>query len=601
MQALILAAGMGKRLKQLTKHAAKCMVEVNGISMISRALKQLDTKKLSRIVIVVGHESNKLISYIDQLGIDTPIVYVENKIYDKTNNIYSLFLAKDYLKKEDTILLESDLIFESKVLDKILEDSYSSLVLVAKFDSWMDGTVVTLDNSNKITGMYDKKNFKFEEVDSYYKTVNIYKFSKNFSKNKYIPFLEAYCKALGKNEYYEQVLKVITMLDQTELKAICLENEQWYEIDDIQDLHIAETIFAQDSEKLKKLQKAYGGYWRYPKLLDYCYLVNPYYPPAKLISELKNNMEVLIRNYPSGQNVNSLLAAKYFGVNVKNICVGNGAAELIKTLLECVNGNIGVVFPTFQEYPNRIKEKKIISFFPANDKYYYGVTELIEFFENKDINNLILINPDNPSGNYIPYKDVKKLIKWCKNKDITIIVDESFVDFSEEGKTCISEELILKYNNLIVIKSISKSYGVPGIRLGVLVSGNDSIICNIKKRISIWNINSFGEYFLQIFEKYENDYQESLKKIKQCRNELYNCLSNINGLEPIESQANYIMCRLEDKSSSQFCEDILSNYNIFIKDLSQKDNMIAKNYIRIAIRTKEENALLVQAIQDLLR
>ncbi|NLZ53421.1 MAG: phosphocholine cytidylyltransferase family protein, partial [Thermoanaerobacteraceae bacterium] len=260
MQAIILAAGMGKRLKELTNDCTKCMVKVNGVTLIERMLAQLDKLKLSGIVIVIGYQGDKLVEFIESLSIKTPITYVRNDIYYKTNNIYSLYLARNYLLQEDTLLLESDLIFEDAVLEKILRDPYPSLALVAKYESWMDGTVVTLDEDRNIKDFLSKKQFKFADIKNYYKTVNIYKFSKEFSTTHYVPFLEAYSKALGDNEYYEQVLKVIALLEKPEIKASILEKESWYEIDDVQDLDIAESIFANSpGEKLAKIQSRYGG------------------------------------------------------------------------------------------------------------------------------------------------------------------------------------------------------------------------------------------------------------------------------------------------------------------------------------------------------
>ena len=311
MQAIILAAGMGKRLKQLTQDSTKCMVTVNGVTLIERMLRQLEKYNLSKIIIVVGYKAEKLISFVNTLNIKTKIVYIENKQYSRTNNIYSLFLAKKYLKEEDTILLESDLIFEDSILNAVIKNKSKSIAVVAKFESWMDGTVVTIDKKNRITGMFDKKHFDFHKQDQYYKTVNIYKFSKHFSDKQYIPFLDAYCKAMGKNEYYEQVLRIIAMLEKTELKTLCLENEKWYEIDDIQDLNIAENIFSGYEERYVKLCTSYGGYWRYPQLKDYCYLVNPYFPTEKLFNEIKSNLNKLMINYPSGQQINNLLVQKY--------------------------------------------------------------------------------------------------------------------------------------------------------------------------------------------------------------------------------------------------------------------------------------------------
>lgn len=138
MQAIILAAGMGKRLKELTQNNTKCMVKVNGVTLIDRMLHQIDRQHLSRIVIVVGYEGQKLIDYIATLNINTPIIYVNNPIYDKTNNIYSLSLAKDWLCKEDTLLFESDLIFEDSVLKVLVEDPRDTLALVDKYESWME-------------------------------------------------------------------------------------------------------------------------------------------------------------------------------------------------------------------------------------------------------------------------------------------------------------------------------------------------------------------------------------------------------------------------------------------------------------------------------
>ena len=252
VQAIILAAGMGKRLGELTRDNTKCMLKVNGTTLIERLLGQLDSVRngrLERIVIVTGYEGQKLRNYVSTLNVETPVEYVDNPIYATTNNIYSLWLAKDYLLQDDTLLFESDLIFEDSVVEKLLADSYPSLALVSKYESWMDGTVVKLGENREIDKFIPGTEFRYEECHSYYKTVNIYKFSRQFSATHYVPFLEAYSKALGNNEYYEQVLRVITLLDKPEIKALPLDGEAWYEIDDVQDLDIAESIFCPSDEK----------------------------------------------------------------------------------------------------------------------------------------------------------------------------------------------------------------------------------------------------------------------------------------------------------------------------------------------------------------
>lgn len=604
MQAIILAAGMGKRLKELTSNATKCMVEVNGVTMIERVLSQLDSLNLDRIVIVVGYEGQKLKEYIATLAVDTRIEYVENDVYYKTNNIYSLYLAKDYLVQDDTILLESDLIFEDAVLKRLLDNPYPSLALVAKFESWMDGTVVTLDEEDNIKNFLGKKDFVFEDIPNYYKTVNIYKFSKEFSSSHYVPFLEAYCKALGNNEYYEQVLKVITLLDKPEIKAERLGHESWYEIDDVQDLNIAESIFSSREDKLDKFNKRYGGYWRYPQLIDFCYLVNPFYPNQKLVDEIKANFERLLCDYPSGMEINSLLGAKYYGLHKEQVCIGNGAAELIKSLMENYTGKIGMIYPTFEEYPHRKNKDDIVPYYADSFDFRYSADDLIRFYDSKDIQMLVLINPDNPSGNYIEKVEVLRLAEWAMKKNIKFVVDESFVDFADvnESATLLQEDILEKYSNLIVVKSISKSFGVPGLRLGILASNDLELIAKMKKDVAIWNINSFAEFYLQIFEKYKSNYEDALAQFKKVRSQFVKELKTIEKLRVLPSQANYLMCELTgEMTSRELSVSLLNDYNLLIKDLSAKEGFEGKSYIRVAVKRPEENIKLVQAVKSILK
>ena len=217
------------------------------------------------------------------------------------------------------------MIFEDDVIDLLLKDERENLALVDKYESWMDGTCVKLSQNDDIEAFIPRTKFKFDELNDYYKTVNIYKFSRRFSQTHYVPFLEAYQKALGENEYYEQVLRVIAMLDDSEMKAKRLNGQLWYEIDDIQDLDIATSMFISDEDqRVELLQERYGGYWRYPQLIDFCYLVNPYFPPQKLMDEIKASFETLLTQYPSGMRVNALLAAKNFGVQKENILKWSG-------------------------------------------------------------------------------------------------------------------------------------------------------------------------------------------------------------------------------------------------------------------------------------
>lgn len=602
MQVIILAAGMGRRLGELTQDNTKCMVTVNGVRLIDRLLRQLVSvsNPLHRIVIVIGYEGKKLKEYLGNSYQHIPLEYVENPIYNKTNNIYSLFLAKEELAYDDTLLVESDLIFEDGVFEKVLSNPFPNLAVVAKYESWMDGTMVVLDGENNIVTFVPKSAFSYNDVERYYKTANIYKFSRDFSVTKYIPFLEAYSKAMGTNEYYESVLRVLSMLDKTGLKGLPIDNMKWYEIDDVQDLDIAETLFATDGKtKQLRYQQRYGGYWRFPHLLDFCYLVNPYFPTERMRNELRASFDTLLSEYPSGMKVNTLLMSKYFNIYQDYVCIGNGAAELIKTLMEQLTGKLGVVYPTFEEYPNRKDKNTLVLYIPNNRDFRYTVKELEEYFEDKDISSLLLINPDNPSGNFISCEDVLSLATWAKIRNIRLIVDESFVDFSmgSVSNTPLLNSILDSFSNLVVIKSISKSYGVPGLRLGVLATSDASLVQIIRKDVAIWNINSFAEYYMQIFGKYEKDYLEACQKFIAERERFYMELQKIPFLRVIPSQANYFLCEIMEKySSSELVGALLESANILIKDCSMKFGFEHKNYIRIAVRNEQENNKLLSAL-----
>lgn len=601
MQAMILAAGMGRRMKKYTNHHTKSMIEVGGRTLLERVIEALLYAGIDKLVMVIGYEAETLREYIDSKKFPISIEYVYNNDYETTNNIYSLFLARDYLEADDTILLESDLIFEKKIIKDIVDRPEKNVVVVAKYEQWMDGTMVLLDSKHNIIDFVDKTQFYYDEVDKYYKTVNIYKFSKEFASKQYIPFMEAYLKAYGTNQYYEQVLKILAHIKNSELKAHILTDEAWYEIDDAQDLDIADTMFSDDKDILKKYEYHFGGYWRFPKLLDYCYLVNPYYPPKKMIEQMKYFYGVLCTQYPSGMQIQRLNAASMFDIDEEYLVVGNGAAELINVLGKIITGKVSISVPSFNEYVRCFTECEFRLLDAAANDYRYDLEKIIH--EIDDTDNLVIINPDNPSGSFIPFQDMMKILDKCSKKQVKCIIDESFIDFADTQLryTLLIEEILQKYPNLIVIKSISKSYGIPGLRLGVLATADRNIKRKVIEKMAIWNINSFAEYYLQIQRLYKKSYLLACQKIAEQREKMMRELSNIKNIEAYPSQANYIMCKINGEiNSAQLAMKLVKEYNILIKDLSNKKGFGRKSYVRIAIKSEKENEIILQALKNIL-
>ena len=601
MQALMLAAGMGKRLGKYTENATKCMVPVNGKTLIEYAIEALIEADVKKLTLVVGYKKEVLKDFLKDKYNEIEINYIDNDVYDTTNNIYSLYMARDVLAQDDTILLESDLIFDKKIIKEIIEDKKPNLAVVSPFENWMDGTCALIDDQNIIKGILGKAEFNWDKTNHYYKTVNIYKFSKEFATTVYMPFLKAYQTAYGKNEYYETVLKVISFLGNSTFKAHAVDGSRWYEIDDPADLAIAETRFSLGKRHLYNVSISFGGYWRYPSMLDYCNLVNPYFPPKTLIKEMKSNFESLLTSYPSGDKQQSLLAAKIFGIKPEYVAVGNGAAELISVYSDFIEGKVVVPYPTFNEYPKRFGDDRTV-WLKTDENFSYTLNDILYCVEKNDAKSVLLINPENPSGHFFSENDVFTLLDKLKEKNVNLIFDESFIDFVENKirYTLINDQILEKYPNLIVIKSISKSYGVPGIRLGILANSDKNFVLRITRRTSIGNVNSYGENFLQIFDKYKKFYSISCDKIAEERNKFTNLLSDLTWLKVYPSQANYVLCKITDKTTSEkLAIKLLDEYNIFIKDLSSEKGFENGQYIRLPVRNTNDNNKLIKALKEI--
>ena len=600
MQAIMLAAGKGSRLGKYTKNNTKCMLEVYGKTLLERAIDALLLAGIKDFIIVLGYKGENVKKYIREKELDKKIniIYVDNDVYDTTNNIYSLYLAKDYLIKDDTILLESDLIYDVSIVKKLVDSKYDSAAVIAKYEEWMDGTVVTLNDEGFINSFIERKNFEYKNADNYYKTVNIYKFSKEFSERFYLPFLESYIKAYGNNDYYELVLKVISGLKEVKLHGFKLTGEDWYEIDDAQDYDIVNAIFAPSTkEKLELFHKRFGGYWRFNGIKDYCYLVNPYFPTKQMIDKMKYFYNELLFNYPSGQKIEKICASRMFdNVNEDNILIGNGAAELINNLRYIVGKRIGLTIPSFNEYVRCFPDCEIAYINSSDDNYRLSLDKIIDKLD--DVDTMIIISPDNPSGSCLKYEEVIEILDIAKEKNKQVIFDESFMDFANNNYTLIDDDILNKYSDLVVIKSISKSYGVPGLRLGVLASGNEKYIKTINNNLPVWNINSFAEYFLQIINIYKKDYIEGCKKIKEERDRFYKELIKIKDLYIYTSEANYFMCKLLSGNANELAEYLLDNNKILIKVLNGKNGFDDGEYIRIAIKSTIDNDYLVKSIKE---
>ncbi len=602
MQAVILAAGMGKRLGELTRNSTKCMVKVGGKRLIEHALDALAAESVGRAVLVTGHGAEELRSFLGTSYKGIALEYVHNADYARTNNIYSLFLARQAMERDDTLLLESDLVFEPAIIHGCVRHPSPEVAVVARFEAWMDGTVTKVDEGGFISCFLGKKEMDEAELHEYYKTVNIYKLSRGFCRDTFFPFLEVYIKAKGLHEYYEEVFKVLTFIDRGTMRALDVSDKLWYEIDDLQDLDIAEALFAHDEAKIKAFHARYGGYWRFPALKDFCYLVNPYFPTPRMLAEMGRSYATMVMNYPSGQKVENLLAAKMFGLPPHQVLAGNGASELIRALFREWEGSVGMAVPTFDEYRACAGPERVKAYHPPNPDFRYGADELLDFALREKLSGLILINPDNPSGNFIPKTDVLRLAGRLREAGIRLVYDESFADFVDgsPGPSLLDAAFLEEHPNVVAVKSISKSYGVPGLRLGVIATADEALLQKTWKHLSIWNINSPAEHFLQIVEKYASDFRAACRMIAHERERFLLALEEIPFLRPLPSKANYVLCQvLPPWTPARLATTLLNDAWVFIKDTTGKLGFGDRPYIRLTVRDQADNDHLLAALRRL--
>lgn len=590
---------MGKRLGDLTRGNTKCMVQVNNRTLIERMLSHLKNLELTRIIMVVGYMGDNVRKYVGNSIDGIPITYVVNPVYDKTNNIYSLFLAKELLKEDDTLLLESDLIIEEQILHRLIAHNYPNLAVVAKFESWMDGTVVTLDDNDNILSFVPKASFRHQDIPLYFKTVNVYKFSKEFSASHYVPFLDAYCRALGNNEYYEQVLRVITLLEKPDIKALRLGPEKWYEIDDIQDLDNAEIIFAEPELKLEAYQNRRGGYWRYPELIDFFNPINCYFPSEIVKKEMAANFETLLTSHPSDRDVNRLLAAKNFSLDQKYVVVHNDMPQLINTFLAKNGDATGVLSPYFKQYYSRVATNVIPFDSAGNDSF--TVDDLIKFFAGKRCTQLLLANPHNLTGRYIPFTDLTRLLDWAALNQMRVVLDESFIDFANPSETMLSNARLEKYPNLFVIRDVGIGQGVAGLNLVMGASADQTSVGKVNEQLPGFGINSIAEFYMQIFGKYEKHYVAACESMINQREMLFQELKKLRYLEPVPSMANFIFCRVNAEiPADEVARRLLLGYNILAKSFDKEERSDENNYIRFSVRDEKDNDRLIDALRRLI-
>jgi histidinol-phosphate/aromatic aminotransferase/cobyric acid decarboxylase-like protein/choline kinase len=579
-------------MRPLTDHRHKTLLPISGGTIIDRILSGLADNAVTPVTIVTGHRAAELEEHVRQQFPSLDIRYVYNRDFESTNNIHSMALAFETMRlDDDVILIESDLIYEPRVLERLLSSPHENVALVDRYRSGMDGTVVTLGETGSITQVIppalQSSDFSFADK---YKTLNMYRFSAAFSDGPLRKLLTYYAKTFDRNCYYELILGILIYMQQADVHGEVVDGQRWAEVDDPNDLRIAEFTF-NEGARYELLTSGWGGHWN-SDVLDFAFIRNMYYPPPAMLSELRLNMPALLQNYGSRQAIldeKLSWALQWPGHLVHAVA---GAAQCYPWLRTWFQGKRVVIpDPTFGEYPRVFPEA---ARYPAGPGSDWADVERATV----DADVVVLVNPNNPTGTVHATESIRELAR--RHPDTTFVVDESFIDFSGEPSIV---DLLERdaLHNVLVIKSLSKCLGVPGLRLGALATADPVLAARIRAEQPIWNLNSVAENFLEIMLKHRPVLQQSFRQTVADRDSFEDLLKQSHLVDTVfPSGGNFLLVRLSVNAAGAdaAARRLVERNGILVKDVSDKLDD-GHGYWRLAVRTPEDHRILMSAIESL--
>ena len=596
-RAVILAAGRGSRLQSLTENMPKCLVEIGGAPLLVRTLDGLAEQGLDEAVIVIGYGGETVRERIGESHAGLAIHYVEAPDFASTNNIRSLWDARDYLDR-DVLLLEADVVFDAEVVGALLEVPGSSAA-VAPFERPLSGTVVHCNAADCVTSftLGADQGPGFDSVQAL-KTVNIYLLREALLRDLVVPRLCRTVEAGHVERYYETVLQeCVAEGSLRDLAAVDVSSHRWYEVDDPRDLDAAQFRFLEREAQYEPIQRLHGSYWRYG-FVDHSYLYNMHFPLAEMMNVFRDDLHEIVTNYPVGQQELARLVADWNGADAGQLAVANGGAELIKILGNQFMERMAIPTPSFNEYEEVIASEGLNRFPLDPVTFELDVDAFAESAIEWKSDTAILVTPNNPTALSVSRPEILRLAKRLEAADCRLIVDESFIEFARGGEQNGVENAIQEHPNLVIIKSMSKVFGIAGLRIGYLLSAERAFIKAVRRALPIWNVNGLAEQFLRTVGRYRDEFAASCEQTRATCSALYDDLAAMPDLEPIRPDANFILARLGDgaQSAPEVARRLYVEQNILVKDCASKSMPDADRYLRIASRTPAENRVLVEAL-----
>jgi histidinol-phosphate/aromatic aminotransferase/cobyric acid decarboxylase-like protein/NDP-sugar pyrophosphorylase family protein len=603
-RALILAAGLGQRLRPLTADVPKCLVEVNGVPILFRSLRVLASAGVTEAVIVVGHEAAQVRRRVGATFAGITVKYVDAPLFGSTNNIRSLWDARRYCD-EDIILLEGDVVFDRDVVMRLREQVGNSMA-VAPDSPDFSGTIVRHDDDGVVTafvlGLELRANGNGNgHGNDAHKTVNIYLLRGEALRTTILPELCRQIDGGNVQAYYETVFRdLVANGSLADLVAVDVSTSRWYELDDHRDLEIAEFLFMSRDRQYDYIQTLHGSHWRYG-IVDHSYLYNLHFPPKAMLDDLRAELPDVITNYPVGQLALDRLVSQWTNTDPAGIVVSNGAAELIKVLGQHFIEKMTIPVPSFNEYENVLRPEQLdrVPLDPVS--FELDLDAFAESARRAGSNVAVLVTPNNPTALAVDRASVLALARRLATHNCRLLVDESFIEFSRAGRMGSVEDDVAEHPNLVVIKSMSKVFGIAGLRLGYLLTADLEFAAAVRAQLPIWNVNGLGESFLRRVGRYRGEFLASCDKVRDEYEDFYNDLSALPGLVAYRPEANFVFCKITAPgvTGTALARNLYVKHRILIKHCGSKTMPDGDQYLRLASRTPTENRRLVAALAGL--
>jgi threonine-phosphate decarboxylase len=343
------------------------------------------------------------------------------------------------------------------------------------------------------------------------------------------------------------------------------------------------------------------GYEQAKRITDFCFIANPYYPTPEMLQDLQANLPSLIKSYPSSSPETSQQnLAAVLHVEPEHLIIGNGATELIVLINTTLIDRIGVPIPTFGEYIEKLKDHRDAEVYPLDPerRYELRLDDYLAWLRSRDLRALLVINPGNPTGQLIPLEEMIEFMHQTRDFEL-VIVDESFIDFAGETIPSLLP-MANRFSNLLIVRSMSKHCGVPGLRLGYCYTENRYLLNRLRRFIPTWNLNTLAQYFLSQLPSTDAAYHQARKRLIGDVRWLYGALQGIRGIDVYPTGANFVLFRIQGgQTAAELQARLLRDHRMYVRDCSNKAGM-DQFHIRVASQGREKDAGLVDALRTLV-